>query len=92
MIRSFRHSGLERFFVQGSRVGIQPLHADRLRLQLGRLDAAKVPEDMNLPGWHLHPLKGQYKGFWSIRVNRNWRLVFAFSGEDVVDVDYLDYH
>lgn len=47
---------------------------------------------MDLPGWHLHPLKGQYRGFWSIRVNRNWRLIFAFSGEDVVDVDYLDYH
>lgn len=78
--------------MQGSRTGIQPSHADRLRLQLGRLDAAKVPEDMDLPGWHLHPLKGQYRGFWSIRVNRNWRLIFAFSGEDVVDVDYLDYH
>lgn len=92
MIRNFRHRGLERFFIQGSLAGVQPPHAKRLRLQLGRLDAAGAPEDMNLPGWHLHPLKGEYEGFWSVRVSRNWRLVFTFAGEDATDVDYLDYH
>lgn len=92
MIRSFRHKGLERFFLHGSRAGIQPAHASRLRLQLGRLDAADRPEDMNLPGWRLHPLKGALGGKWAVSVNGNWRLVFAFVGKDAVLVDYIDYH
>jgi toxin HigB-1 len=92
VIRSFRHKGLARFFRDGSKAGIQASHASKLRLQLGRLDAAAGPADMDLPGWRLHPLKGGLKGLWSVSVDGNWRLVFRFEGEDAVLVDYMDYH
>lgn len=92
MIKSFRHKGLEDFFKSGSKAGIQPAHANRLRLQLGKLDTAKVPEDMGLPGWKLHPLTGDLKGCWAVSVNGNWRITFTFEGEDAVLVDYKDYH
>jgi toxin HigB-1 len=92
VIKSFRHSGLESFFHTGSKAGIQPAHAAKLRLQLSALDAATGPGDIKAPGWRLHPLKGQSVGFWSIEVNGNWRLIFTFEGEDVVLLDYLDYH
>jgi proteic killer suppression protein len=92
MIRSFRHKGLERFFLEGSKAGIQAAHAPRLRLQLGRLESAAGPADMNLPGWRLHPLKGSMKGMWAVSVSGNWRMIFAFEGKDAVLVDYLDYH
>lgn len=89
MIRSFRHKGLEQFFKTGSKAGIQPSHATRLRLQLAKLDGARGPDDMVMPGWRLHPLT---TGHWSVSVNGNWRMTFAFEGEDVVLVDYRDYH
>lgn len=92
MIKSFRHASLERFFSTGSKAGIQPAHATRLRLQLTVLNAATGPGDIKPPGWRLHPLKGQSEGLWSIEVNGNWRLTFAFEGTDVVLLDYLDYH
>lgn len=92
MIGSFAHKGLERFFRAGSKAGIQPKHAKRLRLQLARLDAASTPQDMHLPGWKLHPLKGNLQGQWAVWVDENWRLVFAFDGENAVLVDYTDYH
>jgi toxin HigB-1 len=92
MIRTFRHKGLERFFREGSKAGIQPQHAKRLRLQLGRLDAAKGPADMNLPGWKYHALTHDLKGHWSVWVSGNWRLIFTFDGSDAVLVDYQDYH
>lgn len=92
MIKSFRHWGVERFFSSGSLVGIQSKHAARLRLQLGRLDAARSPRDMDLPGWRLHPLKGDMAGSWAVWVDANWRLVFRFDGVDAISVDYLDYH
>lgn len=92
MIKTFRHKGLERFFRQGSKAGIQPKHEKRLRLQLGRLDAAKSAADMNLPGWRWHPLSGGLKGHWSVWVDENCRLTFTFEGSDVVLVDYQDYH
>jgi proteic killer suppression protein len=91
-IRSFRHKGLERFFTTGSRVGIHAKHAERLRLILGRLNVAVEPRDMNLPGLDLHPLKGDQKGRWAVRVSGNWRLTFGFVGRDVEKVDYEDYH
>ena len=91
-IRSFRHKGLERFFTSGSRVGIQAKHAERLRLILGRLNVAAEPRDMNLPGLDLHPLKGDQKGRWAVKVSGNWRLTFGFVGKDVEKVDYEDYH
>ena len=92
MIRSFRHKGLERFFLEGSKAGIQPTHASRLRLQLGRLDAASGPGDMNLPGWRLHRLKGPLQDLWAVSVNGNWRLIFGFEEKDAILVDYVDYH
>ncbi len=91
-ILSFRHKGLERFFLRGATAGIQPKHARRLRLILGRLNVAKEPRDMGLPGLHLHPLKGERKGTWAVSVSGNWRITFAFAGPDVVDVDYEDSH
>jgi toxin HigB-1 len=92
VIKSFRHSGLERFFLTGSKAGIQPAHAAKLRLQLTRLNAAMQPGDMNVPGYRLHPLKGQLAGFWSVDVSGNWRLIFAFEDVDAVFIDYQDYH
>jgi len=92
VIKNFRHKGLERFFSTGSKAGIQTKHAARLRVQLGRLDAATSTEDMNLPGWKLHPLKGDLRGYWAVWVDENWRLVFTFEGTDATLVDYTDYH
>ncbi|MDR2213006.1 MAG: type II toxin-antitoxin system RelE/ParE family toxin [Pseudomonadales bacterium] len=92
MIRRFRHKGLEAFFHTGSTAGIQAKHAKRLRLQLGRLDAASEPKDMNVPGWELHPLKHDLKNHWAVSVNGNWRMTFTFEGTDADLVDYQDYH
>ena len=92
MIRSFRHKGLEAFFRRGTKAGIQPHHAAKLRLQLTALDAATKPEDLAAPGWRLHPLTGDLKGHYSITVNGNWRVIFQSQGKDVELVDYLDYH
>lgn len=92
MIQSFRHRGLERFFLSGTKSGIRPEHAERLRLVLGRLAAAVAPKDMDLPGLRLHPLKGKLKGRWSVTISGNWRVTFALSGKDAVEVDYEDYH
>jgi proteic killer suppression protein len=92
MIKDFRHKGLHAYFEQGSKAGIQPHHAARLSRQLKQLDRSKVPADMNIPGWRLHPLSGQLENHWSVWVNGNWRLTFVFEGEDAVLVDYQDYH
>lgn len=91
-ILGFRHKGLERFFSRGITAGIQSSHANRLRLLLGRLNVAKEPRDMGLPGLNLHPLKGARQGTWAVRVSGNWRLTFRFEGRDVSDVNYEDYH
>jgi proteic killer suppression protein len=92
VIRSFRHAGIEQFFRTGSKAGIQPKHAKRLRLQLAQLDAASGPNDMAAPPWRLHPLKGALVGHWAVWVDENYRLTFAFEGTDAVLVDYRDYH
>jgi toxin HigB-1 len=92
MIRSFRHPGIEKFFFTGSKTGIQPAHAEKLNLQLTTLNRARMPADMGAAGWDLHPLRGDLKGHWSVKVNRNWRLTFRFEGEDAHLVDYQDYH
>jgi toxin HigB-1 len=92
VIKSFRHKGVEQFFLTGSKAGIQPKHADRLRRQLFALNNAKSPNDMNAPGWKLHFLRGELLGHCSISVSGNWRLTFAFEEEDAVLVDYQDYH
>ena len=92
MIASFRHSGLEKFFRTGSKAGIRPEHAERLRLVLGRLAASTQVQDMDLPGLCLHRLKGKLKERWSVTVSGNWRVTFAFSGKDALHVNYEDYH
>lgn len=91
-IGAFRHKGLERFFVTGNKSGIQAKHAERLRLILGRLNVATGPRDMALPGLDLHELRGNRKGTWSVKVSGNWRVTFAFAGNEVERVDYEDYH
>ncbi len=92
MIRSFRHAGIEKFFFTGSKAGIQPSHADKLNLQLTTLNKARGPADMAAPGWNLHPLLGELKQHWAVKVSGNWRLTFRFEGEDAILVDYQDYH
>jgi proteic killer suppression protein len=92
VITSFRHRGLERFFTSGSKAGVRPEHAERLRLVLGRLSAATNAQDMDLPGLRLHRLKGRLKGRWSVTISGNWRVTFAFLGKDAVQIDYEDYH
>lgn len=92
MIKNFKHKGLERFFLLGTKVGIQAKHAERLRLILGRLNVSTAPQDMNLPGLNLHELSGDRKGTWSVKVSSNWRVTFTFSGKDADNVDYEDYH
>jgi len=92
MIRSFKHKGLEQFFITGSKKGIQPSQSDKIARILDRLDASISPNDMNLPGYRLHELKGQETGTWSVTVNGNWRITFRFNGQDAIVVDYRDYH
>ena len=92
MIRSFRHKGLAKFFETGSKAGVEPQHAERLRLILARLSAATSPQDMGLPGLSLHPLGGDRKGAWAVSVSGNWRVTFKFVGNDADAVDYEDYH
>ncbi len=92
MIVSFRHKGLETFHRTGSTRGIQAAHAGKLRRILGLLDVAQGPQDMNVPSFKLHPLKGDLAGHWSVWVNGNWRMTFRFVESDVELVDYQDYH
>jgi toxin HigB-1 len=93
MIKSFQHKGLKAFFESGSMAGIQAFHAQRLARMLNRLNEASKAQEMNLPGWRLHPLKGRdLKGHFSVWVNGNWRMTFTFDGTDAVLVDYQDYH
>ena len=92
MIKNFRHKGVEKFFRTGSKAGIQPAHSAKLARQLVLLNRATKPEEMNIPGWRLHPLSHDLAGHWSVWVSGNWRLTFAFEGKDAVLVDYQDYH
>ena len=92
MIESFRHKGLKRFFETGSSAGVQAHHAKRLRMQLAALDTARSVDDMNIPGFRLHPLKGTAIGRWSVWVNGNWRLTFDFRDGNAHVLDYEDYH
>lgn len=92
VIKSFRHKGLERFFRRGETKGIQAQHAGRINRILDALDEANSPEQLKIPGMHLHPLKGDRKGQWAMTVSGNWRITFAFDDDDVVVVDLEDYH
>ena len=92
MIKSFRHKGLKKFFETGNRSGIQPQHSKRLRMQLAALETALSIDDMDVPGFRLHALKGTEKGRWSIWVNGNWRITFEFIDGHAYVLDYEDYH
>jgi len=92
-VRSFRHRGLRRLYEQGDSKGLAPEHVKKLTNMLTLLDEAQEPKNMGVfPGWRLHPLKGDMKGFWSLTVTGNWRLVFRMESGDAHDVDLTDYH
>jgi len=92
MIKTWNHKGLKKFFDSGSVVGIQVKHKRRLKLILQLLNAAIKPEDLDMPGMRFHKLKGKRRGYYSVTVNGNWRVIYAFEGENAILVDYLDYH
>ena len=92
MIKSFRHKGIQQFFETGSKAGISTEHESKLARQLFLLNSAKNPQEMDVIGWKLHPLKGDLVDHWAVKVSGNWRLTFAFYGEDAILVDYQDYH
>lgn len=92
MIQSFRHRGLERFFTRSDARAVPAAFVARLTRMLDRLDAATRAQDMNLPGYRFHPLKGERRGEYAVSVSGNWRLTFRFDGEHAVDVNLEDYH
>ncbi|MBN2689208.1 MAG: type II toxin-antitoxin system RelE/ParE family toxin [Gammaproteobacteria bacterium] len=92
MIRSWRHKGLKNLFEKGDCSGINVSHLHRLKIILQRLNAATTANDMNTPGMRLHKLTGKLKNHYSVTVNKNWRVIFMFDGQDAILVDYLDYH
>ena len=92
MIRSIRHKGLKRLYKNDDRRGVIAEHLVKLRDILARLDAARTIADMDVPGFQLHPLRGELKGFWAVTVRANWRVIFRFADPDAFDVDYVDYH
>ena len=92
MIGSFKHRGLKRLYERDDRSGIRPDLVGTVQEILTVLDDAATPQDLNLPGYRLHPLKGELKGFWSVTVRANWRIIFRFQGADAFDVELIDYH
>ncbi len=92
MIKHFRHRGLKRLYERDDRSRLRPDMVDTVEESLGLLDVAESPRDMGLPGYRLHPLKGDLKGLWSVTVSGNWRIMFRFEGTDVYDIDLVDYH
>ena len=91
-VKSFRHRGLKRFFEQGDRRKLRADQADRIAVALADLDDAQTPQDLDLPGYRLHPLKGDRKGFWSIWISGNRRIIFRLEGGEAYDVELIDYH
>ncbi|PMO06777.1 Killer protein [Vibrio sp. 10N.222.55.F9] len=100
MIKTFKHKGLKKFFETGSKAGIQAKHERKLRMQLAAIDTATIIDDVDLPGFKLHPLKGDrdgiwsitVNGIWSITVNGNWRITFEFIDGNAYILNYEDYH
>jgi toxin HigB-1 len=91
MIRSFKDRRLKRLYEAGDRSRLAPTLIEKIENILARLDAASEVEEMNLPGFRLHPLKGDLKGLWSITVRANWRIVFRFELGEAHDVELIDY-
>lgn len=92
MIKSFKHKGLKKYFEKGSTAGIQSTHSKKLKMQLVAIDTAQIIDDIDLPGYKLHSLKGEREGIWSISVNGNWRLTFEFKDGNAYILNYEDYH
>jgi toxin HigB-1 len=92
VIQTFRHKGLKRLFVEDEVKGVRADQVEKLRNILAVLNRARIPGDMDLPGFRLHPLRGDLKGFWSVTVRANWRVIFRFEGGHAFDVDLTDYH
>ena len=92
MIRSFKHKGLERYFLKGEKKDIPAALEQKIRRILFRLHTSSKPTDITEPAYRLHPLKGDMKGYWSVWVNGNWRIIFRFEKDDVFDVELIDYH
>jgi toxin HigB-1 len=94
MIVSFKHKGLERFFRKGDSSKLNQAYLPKIRRILAQLNAAQQVQDVNVPGWDLHPLKGNLKDHWSVKVNGNYRITFIFIEDkvEVLDINYLDYH
>jgi toxin HigB-1 len=92
MIKSFQHKGLKALFERGNISGVRADQVKRLRMVLLALETASCPDDMDLPGLRLHPLKGALKGYWPVSISGNWRIIFRFAGADIIDVNYVDYH
>ncbi|HYU47330.1 MAG TPA: type II toxin-antitoxin system RelE/ParE family toxin [Terriglobales bacterium] len=92
MIRSFKHRGLKRLYERDDRSGIRPDFVDTVQEILTVLDDAATPQELDLPGYRLYPLKRDLKGFWSVTVRANWRIIFRFEGADAFDVELIDYH
>ncbi len=92
VIRSFRHKGLKRLFEDGDRKSILAEYREKVENILAVLHRARTPEDMNLPGFRLHPLKGRLNGFYAVTVRANYRVIFRFENGHAYDVDFLDYH
>jgi toxin HigB-1 len=80
VIQTFRHKGLKRLFVEDEVKGVRADQVEKLRNILAVLNRARIPGDMDLPGFRLHPLRGDLKGFWSVTVRANWRVIFRFEG------------
>ena len=91
MILNFRHNGLRRFFERGERQRVPPEYADKDEILI-YLDEANRPAHMNRPGYGLHPLRGNFAGYWSVRVSGNWRVIFRFEDGNATNVDFIDYH
>ncbi len=92
MIQNFRHKGLACLYEKADRKGLSPDLVQKAERVLARLDIAAEPKMMDLPGLRLHALKGDLKGFWSVSISGNWRIIFRFKGNHVADVDLIDYH
>ena len=92
MIRTLRHRGLKRLHERGDPSKLRADQMERIGIALADLNAAKTPQDLDLPGYRLHPLKGDLKGFWSIRISANWCIIFRFEDGEACEVDLIDYH
>jgi toxin HigB-1 len=92
MIRSFRSKALRRLAEQGDPSKLSVPNVRRVETILARLESALAPEDLNLPGYRFHGLKGKDKGRYAVDASGNWRITFAWDGRNAVDVDLEDYH